>query len=627
MPHPLTACLLALVFYIAAALAFQAYVFTSRTSLPEPDDAYTYILKSPQIAEGCGLQDCPALDSLRAQFAARAGSDDAEWRRYRMHSRVFLVYHPLYSGLLLALNTAGLGWEDAFIAASCFGVLLIAAGIAFFLVTLWGPAAAALALLILAFSNFAGQGLTSIVPSNMALGLAFFAWGFALRGWRWSMTAVILAMLLMHPVGKVYGVVALAMAIAIDRDFRPGLRKLLPYLAVLALLGASVLLPMLISQPMLRIDPEPMPAGATLLGGLLANLRKAIVVVARGFGRGASVGVPLALAIYWLAWSGIRSAPHNVCRPAVIAFAALAGMCVLLLAHVLPHYPAEAFIRGWIALAVLIAGAAAFGLVGPAGILREPARPGAKPWRDPAIVCLSFLGLFAVSGAIVLAQQALKMSERHYQTFEPDQVRLLTQNCGTAMHVDETATLFYLSHGGNACPSIYLRALKGEGAARLSGLKEPLMLVAAKPGPQEIAIARKRPVELTIAQPDARQIYLKLVASSPDVRVEIHVAGLGEAREITPARTDGVVALDLPPGEGAKTVTLAISSLFDQAHLEGLSLDGEPSGWPWNQNVILTHRNRSYAFTAPALTDGLFASMEVIDSRGSTVLAKLRAPN
>src|SRR5688500_9119268 len=94
--HPIAPWMLALAAYLALALASQLNVFGARTSLPEPDDAYAYVLKSAQLAEGCAMQDCPALNTLREQLRTPSANETAEWKRYRMVSRVFLVYHPLY---------------------------------------------------------------------------------------------------------------------------------------------------------------------------------------------------------------------------------------------------------------------------------------------------------------------------------------------------------------------------------------------------------------------------------------------------------------------------------------------------------------------------------------------------
>jgi hypothetical protein len=440
-----------------------------------------------------------------------------------------------------------------------------------------------------------------------------------------------LLMLLMHPVGKVYSVIALVMAVAAHLDFRPRLPTLLPYAAAALLIAAATVIPLLVDQPVLRVDPEPMPAGFTMLDGLLANLWRAVKVITSGYGRGPVIGIPLALGVYWLAWRGYKSAPAATRWHVSTAFLLLAGMCAILLAHVLPHYPAEAFGRAWIALATAIAGAAAFALVGPDGILVRQAPSSGRPWRDPAIRSLAFLGVFGISGAVVLAQQALKIRDRHYQTFEPDQVRLLVERCGTAVHADETAILFYLSHGADACPSLYLPALKGESgrAARLAGLPQPLLLVAAKPGPREIAISRQHPATLTIGEAGARSLHLNLVASSPEAMLRVRVASAGreQVRDVAPSQTAGLVAVELPAGSDVTTVMLEVPSGSPEVDLEGMHLDADAQGWPWNRNVSLSHFNGVYAFSAPDLTAGLFSSLEVIDSRGSTLLAKLGAPN
>jgi hypothetical protein len=628
---PAAATLLALSGYLAVGLAFQGFIFGSRTSPPEPDDAYTYILKSTQLADGCALQDCPALNSLRTQLQTKSANEDAEWQRYRFSGRVFLVYHPLYSVLLLMLNQAGLSWESGFMALSFLGVVVIGAGISFFLLALCGPAATAVALVLLTFSIFPGQGLTYIVPSNIALGIAFFGLGFALRGRRWPLAAAMLLMLVMHPVGKVYSCVALLTAVMVNRDFRAGLGGLLPYVVAAALIGASAVAPWLIDQPVLRVQPEPLPAGFTMLGGLIVNIWKAMKLVASGYGRPPVLGIPLALIIYLLAWRGYKHAPEPVRRRFLIVGLILAGMCCALLLHVLPRYPAEAFLRGWIALAAVIAAAAALAIVGPNGILNRSSLAGVRHWREPAVLSIGFLGVFVISGGIVLAQQALKIRDRHYQTFEPDQVRLLAERCGTAVHAGETSALFYLSHGGNVCPSVYLPAFAVEsgGAAHLRDLPTPLMLVAPKPGPWEIAIQYHQPAEITIKDGAARKLHLLFapVSAQPTLRIRVMSAGYEQVHEAAPGEGDRIITVDLPSGSEVKTVTITVTSRFAASYLQGLRLDDKAQDWPWNRSVTLRSNRRLYAFSAPDLTSGLFSSMDVIDSRGSTLLAKLHVPD
>ena len=628
---PATVVLLALVGYLAVALAFQGFVFGSRTSLPEPDDAYTYILKSTQLADGCALQDCPALNSLRAQLQTKSAGENAEWQRYRFSGRVFLVYHPLYSVLLLTLNEAGFSWESGFMVLSFLGVVVIAAGLSFFLLALCGPAATAVALVLLTFSIFPGQGLTYIVPSNIALGIAFFALGFALRGHRWALAVASLLMLLMHPIGKVYSCLALVMALIVNRDFRPGLGGLLPYAVAAALIGASAAVPWLIDQPVLRVEPEPFPADFTVLGGLTANVWKAMKVVASGYGRAPVLGIPLALIVYLLAWRGYKHAPESIRRRLLIVGLILAGMCGALLLHVLPRYPAEAFLRGWIALAAVIAGAAGLAIVGPDGIPNRSSLASVRHWREPAVLCMGFLGAFVISGGIVLAQQALKIRDRHYQAFEPDQVRLLAERCGTAVHAGETSALFYLSHGGNACPSVYLPAFAGEsgGTAHLRGLPAPFMLVAPKPGPWEIAIQDRQPVEITIKDGAPQKLHLLFPPLSPQpvLRISVMSAGSEQVDEAAPGEGDRTLTIDLPSGSEIKTVTIAVTSRFAASHLQGMRLDDDAQDWPWNRSVTLRSNRRLYAFSASDLTSGLFSSMDVLDSRGSTLLAKLHATN
>ncbi len=86
---------------------FASSVIGNRSLPPEPDDTLTYIVKTMQM-EQCPRQDCPALQDLLKQLSGTATSAEEAKQKGLAASRVFPIYHPLYSLILLGLKKFGL---------------------------------------------------------------------------------------------------------------------------------------------------------------------------------------------------------------------------------------------------------------------------------------------------------------------------------------------------------------------------------------------------------------------------------------------------------------------------------------------------------------------------------------
>ncbi len=88
----------------------------NRSLPPETDDTLTYVLKSRQMQD-CFNQDCPALIDLkkqRKQSRVSHSNSDIREEVELACSRIFPVYHPLLSLILLGLNKSGLDWMTAY---------------------------------------------------------------------------------------------------------------------------------------------------------------------------------------------------------------------------------------------------------------------------------------------------------------------------------------------------------------------------------------------------------------------------------------------------------------------------------------------------------------------------------
>lgn len=618
--------------YVAIHAAIQVYWATARPSPIEPDDAYTYILKAEQLVEGCGLQDCAAIEDLRRQLAEPVADPEADWLRYRMLLRTTLVYHPLYTGLMVGLGKLGLGWEEAYIAISVLGAALIGVGLCYFLIPLWGSNAAALAVALLALSSFRGQGLLYIVPSNLAFGIALFLWGAAIRGHRgWSLAALTAAALLLHPIGKLYSLAAIPMIFLMERKLFPAWRTVLICGAIMGLMMLSGLAPMLVERPQLRVLPEPWPEGTTWIGALFGNVLRALQTIATFDARSQPFATIVTAGLFLLAWRGFRESDEDQKRRVVATLVPLAALCVVSLGHVLPNYRGETFIRVWIPLAVLLAGGAAYALVGPRGLLwsGDAARlPGRLAFARVRTAGFAFVALAAASGAWALAGQIEHVRARGFETYVPTQVKRAAEDCGTVLFAGETAALFYLSHGAHRCAARYLLAMDASRRASLAeGLRtapRPLLLVVPQPGPKQLRIDGTHPIRLDLPAGLAGEVQLKLLSERASV-VEVKGGAGAEVAKINVPGDAEPQWIALPGRASGPPETFQIMSSGAKApvYLEGIRVsDAQTTRWPWGTEVVLHPGRRSkFVFSAADLGGGLFHTLKPLDTQGSTMLA------
>ena len=130
----------------------------------------------------------------------------------------FPFYHPLFSVILIALNKLGLDLLTAFKLVWSLGPLIFGLAIAYFLTGLFGAGAAGLALGLLAFKVFPDTGLHYVVPSNLAMALALIIWGRLVRRQGkapWTLALGSLALAAMHPIGLIYAVMSVVLALVL----------------------------------------------------------------------------------------------------------------------------------------------------------------------------------------------------------------------------------------------------------------------------------------------------------------------------------------------------------------------------------------------------------------------------
>ncbi|MCS6834974.1 MAG: hypothetical protein NZ750_03025 [Anaerolineae bacterium] len=186
-------------------LASIGDVMSVRSQPPETDDSYAYIWMSFRLL---ACMDCAALARLRQDILTP--SDDPKlgmirWRRDYLGS----LYAPLQSALLALLRLLSHSWEATYSTYMLVSMLLAGIALSLFLYSLIGTGPAALALILLALLPWSVR----VPPSTLALLIALIAWGLA---WRqrlptWAFLLLIGLLLLSHTIGRLYGLVFIAL--------------------------------------------------------------------------------------------------------------------------------------------------------------------------------------------------------------------------------------------------------------------------------------------------------------------------------------------------------------------------------------------------------------------------------
>jgi hypothetical protein len=353
-------CLAGLVMYVLVQGALMNLPLADWSLLPELDDSLTYVLKTRQMQE-CWFQNCPALDDLRQQLNVPA-SDPAAARQLDLaRSRLFPVYHPLFSLILLGLTKTGLGLIAAYQWLWRLSPLVFGLAFTYLLTRLTGPAAAGIALALLAFKVFPDTGLHHLVPSNLTMAGAVVVWAriISRQGWApWTLGLSSLLLPALHPVGVLYTGVSIGLALVLAGP-RHRRKVLLVVGGMVLVIGAIFFISSWVKGIALvkfsLIPPVPNPV-TYMISGALQNLQTVIVEITRSEG-GLFGAASLFLAAVVL---GLLTLPSEKRRLNVTILVLKAGLLFVMLFYVSSH-PGDVILRLWIPFVVIV-----FGLVGQA---------------------------------------------------------------------------------------------------------------------------------------------------------------------------------------------------------------------------------------------------------------------
>jgi hypothetical protein len=659
-----------------------AVPLTSRSLPPEVDDSYSYMVKAAQM-HWCFWQDCPALNDLRTYAKAPVSDPQIRWQRYRVYGFDLLVYHPLYSALLAGIKQVGLEWETAFRLLWYAGTVFFGVVFAWWLRALWGSGPAGLAMGILAFQIFLGQGVHYVVPSNLCMGLGVLVWTWVIvrRGEvGWTLVVGTLALVLLHTVGRAYALMA-TLLVFLLAGFPRTLKGWWPVLAAWSIIGGYTLLPFFVERPLLRFEAYPFPPGVdtlTIVSLTLDAAGKAVLTWVNGV---VTPGLVLGALLV-----GYGTTPPerrtNIIRTTLL----LVSFLLLSLFYVIPPYPADLFIRMWIPVAVLLTGA-----VGQA-VWFVLERSFIIPWKPAEAISETDTALFGgrslsarshvrlrlvvlmilvalafdivAHGQSTLAGTVAHMQDRQSIALEPEQPALLLAQSDPGdrvLYLDEIHRDFYLLHTGMQRGAVYYPALRGtaEEAAwmqrtdlRFAVIWDPVESLALERDILDSGVINRQ------GQIAASEVaWLRLEAPTPPeaetLRVRIHNSGRTGRVEVTPvdengkllranrtgaevaASWSGWVTLELDQSTRA-TSTRVWRIAFPEGEslfVDGLTFGETDHQWPWQQHarlVLVTQAGaqrcaRTVSFDASRLVPPPLDAkpLHVLDDRGASVLVRV----
>lgn len=643
--------------WTATQTLLAVFPLWERAVPPEPDDTFTYVLKTVQMEE-CFYQDCPALEDLRNQFATPTSDRTVASERSLAWSRIFPVYHPLFSAFLLALTHFGPDPTQAYKIVWTAGPLFFGIAFAYLLSVLFGRAVAGIALLLLACKVFPDTGLTYVVPSNICMGLAVMVWAriIARRGdapWTLALGSVLLVGV--HTVGRIYTVIAAAIALAVSRQ-RRSLRLWLPVAFSLVIVVAVFVLSSLIKRPsfvaIAFFPPGPSPFAAAVLGAAQSLVQEIAEIIRLEGGLFGSIPLFSGAVVF-----GYLTMERDLRREA-LRFIVLYTLFLVAAHFYRSDHAADVILRIWIPLVVVMFGAVAQGIryafVQCGGLLAERLRGSAqRPIVDIRngwpVVALAILVGYSFSMVCYGGEQiwatARYVRDREPLSFNEEQPRLLLGHAAPGDKVLYTSMIampYYFIHGAMKLGAVYYhramanepleKALLGESNLRFAVTYNPTMYHPSFEGLQEhqwwitspdfrfSPLSRPRrsvPISYEGMIQAARFRWIDVASTTgplpANFRVLVKNPGAASTITIVPLGADGRpmvlrgvteslpqswfgwihATLDMPPNtEGIRIVLPDGNPEFS---IGGMVFGDTKLHWPWEQKAELTTAPRDCA--------------------------------
>ncbi|MBF0165608.1 MAG: hypothetical protein HQM01_14090 [Magnetococcales bacterium] len=601
-------------------------------------------------AEECFFQDCPALQDIKSQVWQTSGAINPN--SLEQMGQYFPTYFVLHSSLVYAIKTIfNITYLKAYFIFNIFGSILVAIGISYFLLSLFGPSVAGLAVICLIGldGRMPEHGFSLIAPGSVCIGTTMFFWGILIRrrgdvgGW---ILAMILVSITLHQIGVGLSGISLAGFLLLQR-WPWQRRNILIFLAGIAILIFYLLLPKFITQPVIGID-----RGVHLfsLAKLLSftNLSSSwthIVMVGDSlwelFSLNRMVAVVIVLIVFGITLFGKNYAFN-------IYFIFISGLCLVTILFTNAQVKLNLFDRYWIVMAILLLGAVVVPVCYFAEFLlfinrRHFCLSGEQTtfWtrlsrssQELILVC-AYFGLVVLSYFIHLSyidsarsvpspvDKIKDLSQRANYPFDPGQPALLRDKRMPCNKV------FYINAGENYvndATQMMVFAYLMEGAIRCGALlystfadhEEPKNTTGREFIEQHrndithiafVNVVHTSPIPLSVRQGDIRfrfwkesgfQVWRFLLKNPGSTESRVHLQSVDDhdgpdkalASYTLPPGWEGWVEAPIPVWQSDKDYRLTQEHGGD-AWLRGLRLGNEPTDlyWPWDQGIEMRFTN------------------------------------
>jgi hypothetical protein len=627
----------------------------SRSEPTEIDDAYRYLAQA-QVMAACFDGECPALQSIQARLDRVDGDRQVAFNQLRTDIHLYTYFHPLFSLALNGFRTLGLGASPAFTLVSALLGLMVVVAIGLWLAAVWGPAAAGIALMLLAFYPLPGQGM-SFVPGTIALGWAALTWPVILRR-KASLYPVLpllwLASLATHPMGLFYVAAALLMLLGMSWPHLD--RRELRLLAIgMLLIAGRLLLAALVPSFGLSGDVErfyPQPAKWT--EALALGLTDLGDWVQRW---GATYWRPVIAAL--LVVVGLVTTVPPVRRRVGVTSLALLAILVVSLLYYHPVHGSTAAGRIWGCVALFLVGAIAnalvFGLNSAATWLAGARRGGARAptlWmQGAALLLLGALSLRALAtnlryslsaypAAIARASAKDNLRLGGEATFAPI---LALRPDQAVVYLDEISLYSGLANGTYRQAAVYLPILPVGQGDRAQSIAEarPDYAIGLSPITRLLGLERGGIVllpgePLAVSGPGSPGLAwdaIRLKNKGGEAMLEIRsVEGSAPWREELSVPAGYAGWLPLPGGlSGRSEFSLTAGPDGGRLRVEGLRILGEAgTNWPWERGVRLRAIDPerpgqivTVELTISGLAEAVGLPLEVVSDETSILVARI----
>lgn len=585
-------------------------IYNNRVLPPEVDDAYVYIGKAVQM-EVCFFQDCPALETLRAQLSVPStdlSSHGTSFLRDRATHRVLETYHPLHSALLFLIYKFTGSWEEAFRVFAVSGSVFLVLAIASWLRYLFGEAVTGISLILLSVLVFPGQGIAYIVPSNLTLGIFLMLWALILnpdnRYSEWIFLFGSVALLGMHTIGRLYLFILIFLYGYENKNALSIKKKSVLILAFLLIL-MTFLLPYFINRPLLTPFSGSFPDKyVRTVDGFKQELAVDIKTIKDSLSK---------LGDFKFIWLPFLLGALYFNKKNLWAFVVLTGLVIVSLVGT-PGYPGAVFERVWIPMLILITGYVGQGYrlallyaVGFFTRLKSDQLSKLKWFVLLGILCV--LWVFGINlynagkSNMVVRQKFMEyVIARHDYWFDPKQTDFirtrLSEQCGDIVYFSEEARGYFLSHGALSCGAIDFASVihspeetewlvKNQNLNYAVFLNPIVKLSAAHNGGVVLNPGEKFLISSLDGSPIPGPIFF--LFDNPGKRNELNAWPLsGTSNVIVRVVRPGNAEWIKVPSNGTSSMLISSTEPQNQIILRGIRVGNANSDllWPWDQNIM-----------------------------------------